>query len=68
MYLLDADKVQANIDALNNGGQPSADLVTVAKASGLSVREVLSQQAQKNGLTYTASSADVTAKKIPREL
>ena len=62
--LLDAEKVQANIDALNNGGQPSADLVTIAKASGKSVREVLSQQAQKNGLTYTASSADVTAKRF----
>ena len=62
--LLDADKVQANIDALNNGGQPSADLVTVAKASGLSVREVLSQQAQKNNITYSASSADVSAKKF----
>jgi hypothetical protein len=62
--LLDADKVQANIDALNNGGQPSADLVTVAKASGLSVREVLSQQAQKNGLTYTVGSADTAAKKF----
>jgi hypothetical protein len=62
--LLDADKVQANIDALNNGGQPSADLVTVAKASGLSVREVLSQQAQKNGLTYTVGSADTVAKKF----
>jgi hypothetical protein len=62
--LLDADKVQANIDALNNGGQPSSDLVTVAKASGLSVREVLSQQAQKNNITYSASSADVSAKKF----
>lgn len=62
--LLDAEKVQANIDALNNGGQPSADLVTIAKASGMSVREVLSQQAQKNGLTYTASSADISAKRF----
>ena len=62
--LLDAEKVQANIDALNNGGQPSADLVTIAKASGLSVREVLSQQAQKNNITYSASSADVSAKKF----
>ena len=66
--LLDAEKVQANIDALNNGGQPSADLVTIAKASGKSVREVLSQQAQKNGLTYTASSADVTAKRFQENL
>ena len=62
--LLDAEKVQANIDALNNGGQPSADLVTIAKASGLSVREVLSQQAQKNNITYSASTADVAAKKF----
>jgi hypothetical protein len=62
--LLDAEKVQANIDALNNGGQPSADLVTIAKASGLSVREVLSQQAKKNNITYSASSADVAAKKF----
>ena len=62
--LLDAEKVQANIDALNNGGQPSADLVTIAKASGMSVREVLSQQAQKNGLTYTSSSADIAAKRF----
>jgi hypothetical protein len=61
---LDAEKVQANIDALNNGGQPSADLVTIAKASGMSVREVLSQQAQKNGLTYTSSSADISAKRF----
>jgi hypothetical protein len=62
--LMDADKVQSNIDALNNGGQPSADLVTIAKASGLSVREVLSQQAQKNNITYSASTADVAAKKF----
>ena len=62
--LLDAEKVQANIDALNNGGQPSADLVTIAKASGLSVREVLSQQAKKNNIAYSASSADVAAKKF----
>jgi hypothetical protein len=62
--LLDAEKVQANIDALNNGGQPSADLVTIAKASGLSVREVLSQQAQKNNITYSASSSDVAAKRF----
>jgi len=62
--LMDAEKVQANIDALNNGGEPSADLVTIAKASGLSVREVLSQQAQKNNITYSASSADVAAKRF----
>lgn len=61
--LLDQDKVQANIDALNNGGQPSADLVTIAKASGLPVRTVLQQQAQKYGITYTPSSADTAAKK-----
>jgi hypothetical protein len=60
--LLDAEKVQANINALNNGGQPTPDLVTIAKASGLSVRQVLAQQAQKNGLTYTPSSADAAAK------
>jgi hypothetical protein len=62
--LLDADKVQANIDALNNGGQPSADLVTIAKASGLSVQQVLTQQAQKNNITYTPSSADKAAKQF----
>lgn len=62
--LLDPEKVQANIDALNNGGQPSADLVTVAKASGLPVRTVLQQQAQKYGISYTPSSADVSAKKL----
>jgi hypothetical protein len=62
--LLDAEKVQANIDALNNGGQPSADLVTIAKASGLSVQQVLTQQAQKNGITYTPSSADKAAKQF----
>lgn len=61
--LLDQDKVQANIDALNNGGQPSADLVTVAKAANLPVRTVLQQQAQKYGITYTPSSADTAAKK-----
>jgi hypothetical protein len=62
--LLDAEKVQANIDALNNGGQPSADLVTIAKASGLSVQQVLTQQAQKNGITYTPSSANKAAKQF----
>jgi hypothetical protein len=62
--LLDAEKVQANIDALNNGGQPSSDLVTIAKASGLSVQQVLTQQAQKNGITYTPSSADKAAKQF----
>ena len=62
--LLDADKVQANIDALNNGGQPSADLVTIAKASGLSVQQVLTQQAQKNGITYTPSSSDKAAQQF----
>ena len=62
--LLDAEKVQANIDALNNGGQPSADLVTIAKASGLSVQQVLTQQAQKNNITYTPSSADKAAKQF----
>jgi len=62
--LLDAEKVQANIDALNNGGAPSADLVTIAKASGLSVQQVLTQQAQKNGITYTPSSADKAAKQF----
>lgn len=62
--LLDAEKVQANIDALNNGGQPSADLVTIAKASGLSVQQVLTQQAEKNGITYTPSSADKAAKQF----
>jgi hypothetical protein len=62
--LLDAEKVQANIDALNNGGQPSPDLVTIAKAANLPVRTVLAQQAQKNGITYTSASADVAAKKF----
>ncbi len=62
--LLDAEKVQANIDALNNGGQPSSDLVTIAKASGLSVQQVLTQQAQKNGITYTPSSSDRAAKQF----
>jgi len=62
--LLDAEKVQANIDALNNGGQPSSDLVTIAKASGLSVQQVLTQQAQKNGITYTPSSSDKAAKQF----
>jgi len=62
--LLDAEKVQANIDALNNGGQPSADLVTIAKASGLSVQQVLTQQAQKNGITYIPSSSDKAAKQF----
>jgi hypothetical protein len=62
--LLDAEKVQANIDALNNGGTPSADLVTIAKASGLSVQQVLTQQAQKNGITYTPSSSDKAAKQF----
>jgi hypothetical protein len=62
--LLDAEKVQANIDALNNGGQPSADLVTIAKASGLSVQQMLTQQAQKNNITYTPSSADKAAKQF----
>jgi hypothetical protein len=62
--LLDAEKVQANIDALNNGGQPSADLITIAKASGLSVQQVLTQQAQKNGLTYTPNSSDKAAKQF----
>jgi hypothetical protein len=60
--LLDAEKVQANIDALNNGGEPSADLITIAKAAGLPVRTVLAQQAQKNGVTYSVTSADVAAK------
>jgi hypothetical protein len=62
--LLDAEKVQANIDALNNGGQPSADLVTIAKASGLSVQQMLTQQAQKNNINYTPSSADKAAKQF----
>ena len=62
--LLDAEKVQANIDALNNGGQPSADLITIAKASGLSVQQMLTQQAQKNNITYTPSSADKAAKQF----
>jgi hypothetical protein len=62
--LLDAEKVQANIDAIKNGGQPSADLVTIAKASGLSVQQVLTQQAQKNGITYTPSSSDKAAKQF----
>ncbi len=62
--LLDAEKVQANIDALNNGGQPSSDLVTIAKASGLSVQQVLTQQAQKNGITYTPSSSDKAAQQF----
>lgn len=61
--LLDSEVVQSNIDALNNGGQPSADLVTVAKASGLPVRTVLQQQAQKYGIQYVPTSADVTAKR-----
>lgn len=62
--LLDADKVQSNIDALNNGGQPSPDLVTIAKAAGLPVRTVLQQQAQKYGIIYTPASADAAAKKF----
>lgn len=61
--LLDSEKIQANIDALNNGGQPSADLITIAKAAGLPVRTVLQQQAQKYGITYTPSSADTAANK-----
>jgi hypothetical protein len=62
--LLDAEKIQANIDALNNGGAPSSDLVTIAKASGLSVQQVLTQQAQKNGITYTPSSSDRAAQQF----
>lgn len=61
--LLDQDKIQANIDALNNGGQPSADLVAIAKSGNVSPQAALIKQAQKYGLSYTPTSQNVAAQR-----
>ncbi len=61
--LLSEDKIQANIDALNNGGQPSADLVAIAKSGNVSPQAALIKQAQKYGIPYTPTSQNVAAQR-----
>lgn len=61
--LLPQDRVELNIDVLNNGGKPSADLEVLARASNLSVEKLLEQQARLYGIQYTPSSKNVSAQR-----
>ena len=62
--LLTKDKVQANIEALNNGGQPSADLVAIAKSGNVSPQAALIKQAQTYGISYSPTSQNVAAQRF----
>jgi len=61
--LFPRERLELNIDVLNNGGKPSADLEVMAKASNLSVNELLKQQAQLAGIPYNVTSSNVSAKR-----
>lgn len=61
--LFPRERLELNIDVLNNGGKPSADLEVVARASGLSVNDLLKKQAELQGIPYTVTSSNVSAKR-----
>lgn len=61
--LFPRERLELNIDVLNNGGKPSADLEVMAKASNLSVNELLKQQAQLQGIPYSVTPSNVSAKR-----
>lgn len=61
--LFPRERLELNIDVLNNGGKPSADLEVMARASNLSVNELLKQQAQLQGIPYNVTSSNVSAKR-----
>ena len=61
--LFSKERLELNIDVLNNGGKPSADLEVFARASGLSVNDLLKKQAELQGIPYTVTSSNVSAKR-----
>lgn len=61
--LFPRERLELNMDVLNNGGKPSADLEVMARASNLSVNELLKKQAELQGIPYTVTSSNVSAKR-----
>jgi murein DD-endopeptidase MepM/ murein hydrolase activator NlpD len=61
--LFPRERLELNMDVLNNGGKPSADLEVMARASNLSVNELLKKQAELQGIPYTVTSSNVSAQR-----
>jgi murein DD-endopeptidase MepM/ murein hydrolase activator NlpD len=61
--LFPRERIELNLDVLNNGGKPSADLEVMAKASNLSVNELLKQQAALQGIPFNVTPQNVSAKR-----
>jgi murein DD-endopeptidase MepM/ murein hydrolase activator NlpD len=60
--LISPQQIQRNIDAISNGGQPTADVKMFAKTSGVGVFEFLKQQAARHSIPFDLSTMGDAAK------
>ena len=54
-FLLDAERIELNMDLIGNGGQPTADVELFARTSGVSVPELLRRQAKEQKIPFDAN-------------
>ena len=54
-FLLDAERIELNMDLIGNGGKPTADVELFAKTSGVSVPELLRRQAKEQKVPFDAN-------------
>ena len=54
-FLLDAERIELNMDLIGNGGKPTADVELFAKTSGISVPELLRRQAIEQKVPFDAN-------------
>jgi len=54
-FLLDAERIELNMDLIGNGGKPTADVELFARTSGVSVPELLRRQAKEQKIPFDAN-------------
>ena len=54
-FLLDAERIELNMDLIGNGGKPTADVELFARTSGVSVPELLRRQAKEQKVPFDAN-------------
>jgi hypothetical protein len=54
-FLLDAERIELNMDLIGNGGQPTAEVELLARTSGVSVPELLRRQAKEQKIPFDAN-------------
>jgi len=54
-FLLDAERIELNMDLIGNGGKPTADVELFARTSGISVPELLRRQAKEQKIPFDAN-------------